>query len=342
MEAPTQATAARRPAGMAGAYRRVLHGPFRTLVVGQSLGQGADGLAQIAFAQFVVFEVGRGATPGRIAALLAVTLLPFSVVGPLAGVVIDRLPRRKVLITMSLLRSALAIGAVATVTVGSEPGAFVGVLLLVSTSRFVLAAKSAALPRTVPMHELVPANAISAIAGMASVFAGAVGGAAFVGRSAEAGFVLASLLYVAAAVTFVRLPDVGGRDDRTRRRRLRLALVDVVEGLRALRNPRVGTPLGAVALHRLLLGGGFVLLVLIAEAQFGLEISGYGLALAVTGFAASRAPLPHPPALAVGVPSRCFPWLFCHLPPPCTPGGSRPTSWSSSSAWASPPCPSSY
>jgi hypothetical protein len=56
------------------------------LVGGQCLGQAADGLVQITFAQFVVFDVGRGATPDRIAAVLAVTLLPFSVVGPLAGV----------------------------------------------------------------------------------------------------------------------------------------------------------------------------------------------------------------------------------------------------------------
>jgi apolipoprotein N-acyltransferase len=255
-------------------------------VTGQAFGQAADGLAQIAFAQFVVFEVGRGATPGRIAALLAVTLLPFSMVGPFAGVVIDRWPRRQVLVLMSLLRAALTLAAVATVVVGSEPGAFVGVLLLLSTSRFVLAAKGAVLPRTVPLHELVPANALSAVTGMVAVFVGAVGGAAFVGWSAEAGFVLASLLYIAAAVSFLRLPDVGGGDGRMLLRRLRLALVDVVEGARALGDPHIGGPLSAAALHRLLLGAGFVLLVLVADSQFGLEVSGYGLALAVTGVSA--------------------------------------------------------
>jgi apolipoprotein N-acyltransferase len=312
MEAPERATAP-GPAGLGRAWRRLLHGPFRTLVTGQALGQAADGLAQIAFAQFVVFEVGQGATPGRIAALLAVTLLPFSLVGPFAGVVIDRWPRRKVLVTMSLLRSALTLAAVVTVAVGSEPGAFVGVLLLLSTSRFVLAAKGAALPRTVPLHELVPANAISAIAGMVAVFVGAVGGAAFVGWSAEAGFVLASLLYVAAAATFVRLPDVGGGDGRMLLRRLRLALVDVVDGVRALGNPRIGRPLGAVALHRLLLGGGFVLLVLVADSQFGLEISGYGLALAVTGVAAFAGSLAAPACARRWPPVALLPLAF--LPP---------------------------
>jgi apolipoprotein N-acyltransferase len=312
MEAPERATAP-GPVSTGRAWRRLLHGPFRTLVTGQALGQAADGLAQIAFAQFVVFEVGRGATPGRIAALLAVTLLPFSLVGPFAGVVIDRWPRRRVLVTMSLLRSALTLAAVVTVAVGSEPGAFVGVLLLLSTSRFVLAAKGAALPRTVPLHELVPANAISAMAGMVAVFVGAVGGAAFVGWSAEAGFVLATLLYIAAAATFLRLPDVGGGDGRMLLRRLRLALLDVVDGVRALGNPRIGRPLSAVALHRLLLGAGFVLLVLVADSQFGLEVSGYGLALAVTGVAAFAGSLAAPACARRWSPVALLPLAF--LPP---------------------------
>ena len=48
-----------------GGARAVLHGPLRKLVTGQALGQGADGLAQIAFASVVLFDIGKGATPGR-------------------------------------------------------------------------------------------------------------------------------------------------------------------------------------------------------------------------------------------------------------------------------------
>ena len=274
--------------------RRLLHGSFRTLVAGQCLGQAADGLAQIALAQFVVFEAGRGATPARIALLLAVTLLPFSLVGPFAGVVIDRWPRRRVLVAMSLLRAALTLVAVATVVVRSQPGALAGVLLLLSTSRFVLAAKGASLPRTVRLQDLVPANAISSVAGMTAAFVGAVAGAGFVGWSASAGFLLASLLYVAAGAVFVRLPDVGGGDGRKMRHRLRRVLADLGDGLRAVADPDIGRPLGAVALHRFLLGAGFVLLVLVADDWFDLQISGYALALAVTGIAAFSGSLAAP------------------------------------------------
>ena len=45
----------------------LVRGAFRSLVSGQALGQLGDGLTQIAFAQLVVFDIGRGASPGRIA-----------------------------------------------------------------------------------------------------------------------------------------------------------------------------------------------------------------------------------------------------------------------------------
>lgn len=266
--------------------RRLLRGSLHTLVAGQCLGQLADGLAQIAFAQFIVFEVGPGATPARIASLLAVTLLPFSLVGPFAGVVIDRWPRRRVLILMSLLRTALTLAAVVTVVNRWEPAAYVGVLLLLSTSRFVMAAKGASLPRTVPAQDLVTGNAISSVAGMTSAFVGAVAGAAFVARSAPAGFVVAGLLYLAAAGVFSRLPDLGGGGGREVLQRLRIVFLDVRDGLLAIGDPDIGRPLAAVWLHRLLLGGGFVLLVLVADSKFSLGISGYGLALGVTGVSA--------------------------------------------------------
>jgi apolipoprotein N-acyltransferase len=148
---------------------------------------------------------------------------------------------------------------------------------------------------------------------MVAAFVGAVGGAAFVGWSAEAGFVVATVLYLAAAATFVRLPDVGGGDGRMLLRRLRLALVDVVDGARALKNPHIGRPLGAVALHRFLLGAAFVLLVLVADSQFGLEVSGYGLALAVTGVSAFAGSLAAPVCARRWPPLALLPLAF--LPP---------------------------
>ena len=147
----------------------------------------------------MLLDIAHGATPARIAAVLAVTLLPFSVVGPAAGVVIDRWDRRRTLIVVSALRAALAIAGIATIATQSTIAAYIGVLVLLSSSRFVLAAKGAALPRTVPHAHLVTGNAVSSLAGMTASFLGAVGGALIVGRSTATGFSLAAIFYLAAA-----------------------------------------------------------------------------------------------------------------------------------------------
>jgi apolipoprotein N-acyltransferase len=266
----------------------LLHGPFRTLVAGQAVGQLGDGLTQIAFAQLVVFDIGRGATPERIAGILAVTLLPFSVVGPLAGVFIDRWDRRRTLIVASLCRAALATVAISASVWHSEPLAYLGVILLLSSSRFVLDAKGAVLPRTVEAGDLVRANAISGLFGMTAAFVGAVGGAMFVSSSVLVGFLAGAAAYLAASACFARLPAVGGG---SRRDTVAAALVRLGRELRTggdeiAHTAELRRPLTAVWLHRLLLGGGFVLLVLVVDRHYHLEASGYGLAIAVTGVAA--------------------------------------------------------
>ncbi|WP_198045510.1 apolipoprotein N-acyltransferase [Kitasatospora mediocidica] len=285
-----------------GSLRHDLAGPLRPLLVGQCLGQGADGLAQIAFAQFALFDVGHGATPGRIAAVLAVTLLPFSIVGPVAGVLIDRFDRRRTLIVMSLVRALLVVAGAAVVQAGSAPAAYVTVVLLLSSSRLVLTAKGAVLPRTVPRARLVPANAASAIAGMSAAFVGAVGGSQLVGHSAVAGFLLAGLLYGGSAATFSTVPSLGPAPPPALEHgdallpRLRRALADLADGARTvLHTPEIRRPMVSVAAHRLLLGAGFVVLILVADGEYRLRASGYGIALAVTGiasFAGSMAAAP--------------------------------------------------
>ncbi|QUR68150.1 MFS transporter [Mycobacterium spongiae] len=267
--------------------RKLLRGPLGPLVGGQCLGQLADGLAQITFAQFVLFDVAQGATPARIAAVLAVTLLPFSLVGPFAGILIDRLDRRRTLVVVSAVRASLTMLAILTVIAQSTIAAYIGVLILLSSSRFVMAAKGAALPRTVPRADLVTGNAVSSVLGLSSQFLGAVGGSLIVGRSTAAGFAIATVLYLGAALVFTRLPYVGSKQRGEVLSQVRRVAKELADGLRvAASTAEIRWPLLAVAGHRVLLGAGFVVLVLMADSRYQLEISGYGVALAATGFAA--------------------------------------------------------
>lgn len=252
------------------------------------LGQGGDGLAQITFAQVVFFEVGEGATPAAVAGFLAATLLPFSVVGPFAGAVVDRFDRRRVMVVVSWVRVAIVLASISVLALELEAAAYVGVVLLLSCSRFVLVAKGAALPHTVEPHELIPANAVSSLAPMVVAFLAAVAGSAFVAVAPAAGFVVAAAMYATAAVVFGRLPPVGGGEERGPvASGLRRAAAEIADGAAEIaRTPALRRPLLAVGAHRLLLGAGFIVLVLLADERYGLEAPGYGLAIAVTGVGA--------------------------------------------------------
>ena len=213
--------------------------------------------------------------------------------------------------------AAITLAAIGTVLARWEVGAVGAVLLLLSTSRFVLAAKGAVLPRVVRRHELVTANAVSSVAGMSAAFAGAVAAAGFVGRSAVAGFAAASLLYTGASAMFTWLPDVGGGRrgaDRAALRRLRDAAADVAEGLRTISGTAdIRRPLIAVGMQRFLGGAGFVLFVLAADSGYRLRIAGYGLALAVTGAAAFAGTVTAPVLVRRWRPAVLLPVAF--LPP---------------------------
>lgn len=281
---------ARAPAGQ-GAWtqaRRLLHGPLRHLVTGQVLGQAADGLAQIAFAQVVLFEVGRGVTPWELAKLLAVSLVPFSLVGPFAGVLIDRWDRRRTMVVVSMVRAGLMVASIGVLVTDSQPLGYLAILVLLASSRFVLVAKGAALPRTVGPGDLVDANAVSSLAGMTATFVGAVAGSTFVAAVPVGGLLAGAALYLAAAVAFGRLPPVGGGEEKAPALAgLRRVAAELADGVRAtVTTPAIRRPLAALWGHRTLLGAGTVVLVLIADERYGLEAPGYGMALVVIGVGA--------------------------------------------------------
>ena len=69
---------------------------FRRLFSVRVASQFSDGVFQVALASYVLFSPERQTSPQAIAASFAVVLLPFSVLGPFTGVLIDRWSRRQV------------------------------------------------------------------------------------------------------------------------------------------------------------------------------------------------------------------------------------------------------
>ena len=81
---------------------------FRRLLAVRLLSQCADGVYQVALATYAVFSPEKQPSPAAIASAMAVLLLPYSLVGPFAGVLLDRWQRRQVFLYGNLLRALLA------------------------------------------------------------------------------------------------------------------------------------------------------------------------------------------------------------------------------------------
>ncbi|WP_030665524.1 MFS transporter [Streptomyces rimosus] len=210
---------------------------FRSLLAVRLLSQAADGVYQVALATYVIFSPERQATPAAIASAMAVLLLPYSLLGPFAGVLLDRWRRRQVLLYGNLLRTVLALGTAALITVRASDWLFyASALSVMAVNRFVLAGLSAALPRVVIGTErLVVANSLSPTAGTLATTAG--GGLAFAVRLAGSQsntvvVLLAAVLYLCASGVSLRMgPGLLGPDPSQLQSRVGAALLSTARGL---------------------------------------------------------------------------------------------------------------
>lgn len=145
---------------------------FLRLLLVRVLGQVGDGITQAALASYALFS-DRQADPVELAVAAAVVLLPYSLLGPFVGVLLDRWSRRQVLLVGNALRAVVVLGL--AVLVGSdaaEVAVYAVVLVALGINRFLLAGLSAALPHTVPTSSLTPANALTPTLGTAAFVAG--------------------------------------------------------------------------------------------------------------------------------------------------------------------------
>ncbi|HVE25925.1 MAG TPA: MFS transporter [Sporichthya sp.] len=153
------------------------HADFRKLFATRMASQGADGMFQVALASFVFFSPERAGTASSAAATFTVLLLPYTIVGPFAGVLLDRWRRRQVLVGASIARAAI-VAVVAAIAWQDDTGPlfYVTSLVALSINRFYLAALSAAMPHVVERDELIMANSVSVTAGsIAAMVGGGIG-----------------------------------------------------------------------------------------------------------------------------------------------------------------------
>ena len=281
---------------------------FRRLFTVRLVSQCADGMFQVGLATLFFFSPETASTATGVAAAFAVLLLPFTVVGPWAGVLLDRWRRRQVLLYGNLLRVVLTVAIALVMGLhGVGPLVYVLALVTLSVNRFLLAALSASLPKVVDGPLLLTANSLTPTLGAASAGVGALLGFVL-GRLMPAGRERDAIALVVAAAVMGTASGLAGRIGRDQlgpdepvampvRRALAVVAHELGAGARYLVERRTpAQALGIMAWHRFCYGVVFMASILISrnllsspsDVDAGLRTfatvlaaSGIGFALAV-------------------------------------------------------------
>jgi MFS family permease len=171
----------RRPAGhhsfLADLRALLAERNFRRLFATRLISQAGDGMFAAGLGAYVFFNAASFPDPGAAAAAFTVLYLPYSLIGPFAGVFIDRWSRRQILVWSAVLRAtfvALTAFLVASGSLGAP--LYISVLAVLGVNRFFLSSLSAALPHVVAEDTLVMANSVAPTAGTIVSFAGGLVG----------------------------------------------------------------------------------------------------------------------------------------------------------------------
>lgn len=259
------------------------HRLFRRLLAVRVATQASDGVLQVGMASYVLFSPQRQPDAWSIATVLAITLLPFSVLGPFVSVVLDRWNRRQVLVWCDGIRVLLALALSALILFGAGGAASMGgfyalVLVAMSVNRFLLAGLSAALPHTINPDEYLIANSVMPTVGPAGVIFGAgvaagtrLGLGPVIGTTAADAtvFAIAALGFVVSVVLALRIGRHQLGPDEVRAPRANEVVSGLVAAFTHLAERRpAALGLGVIGLQRIAYGVVTVAVILVYRNYF--------------------------------------------------------------------------
>jgi MFS family permease len=210
-------------------------------------GQATDGLFQSALASFVLFSPERQADALSAAVAFAVVLLPYSLVGPFVGTILDRVSRQRALLFANAARG-INLLVVAWLVFSGQTGIELTVFVLIAfgINRLILAGLSAGLPLVIESKSLISANALAVTGGSVLVVLGGGLGVAIrnlfdslaVADHADAMLVLiASGGYLTASLMALRLgrKEIGPLPHEVKEASIKEGLIEMREGFAFLR-----------------------------------------------------------------------------------------------------------
>jgi MFS family permease len=257
---------------------------FRRLFGTRLVSQAGDGMFTAGLGTYVFFNATSFPNPVKAASAFAVLYLPYSLIGPFAGVIIDRCSRRQILIWSAVLR-AIFVAVTASLVASGNLGAplYAGVLAVLAVNRFFLSSLSAALPHVVAEEKLIMANSVAPTSGtIVSFIGGFIGLGVHVltgggrGGSAVTLLVAGGCYLVAGAIGATMHRDLLGPDRASVMQRhtgvlkeLRTIVVGLAEGARhVLQRRRAAAALLATGCQRAMYGILFLMSILLYRNYF--------------------------------------------------------------------------
>lgn len=176
---------------------------FRLLYLGTLISLGGDWFLTVALLDLVLQLTG-SATLASL--MLLCQTLPIFVFTPLAGHVIDKVDRRKLMILVDLIRVGACLLPLLVRSASMLPVAYLGVILISIGSAYFEPASQAALPNIVEPQELGPANVLmgSTWGTMLAVGAG-IGGLVTAKLGRDASFIIDAFSFLLSAALLWRM-----------------------------------------------------------------------------------------------------------------------------------------
>jgi MFS family permease len=264
---------------------------FWRLLQVRTASQFGDGLFQATLAGALLFNPDRAADPLAIARAFAVLFLPYSLLGPFAGALMDRWDRRLVLVGANVGRLILiaGIGTILALRAGDIP-LLIGALLANGLARFVGSGLSAALPHVVPREQVVTMNSVATAAGAFAAFLGAnfmLVPRYFVGAGDEGASAIIFIIAIPVSIALLLSLRFGARvlgPDDTKRAIHGSVVYAVITGwLHGARtvaqSPTVAATLSGLAAHRMVIGINSLVMLVLVHHLPGRTTGGLGIAL---------------------------------------------------------------
>ena len=263
---------------------------YRRVWLGEVASWLGDWLSAIALYTLVQ---GLTDSPFALGLVFLTRLVPFAIASPLAGLLVDRFNRRRLMIAADLLRALLVLGYLLVDEVSDLYLVYLVTTLQILLTAVFIPARSASIPNITSPRELLTANALSAATWSTLLALGAaLGGFATQWLGIDAVFVLDSVTYVISAY-FIFRAVIPQETEKGSGPGPRAVLADTVDGWRYMRvHPEIGRMAFAKATWAL--GGGALVYML---AMMGEEVAaaapavGIGILYTARGFGTGVGPL---------------------------------------------------